>query len=111
RELAAVMERAAILGEGRRLAVAGALGGGASLQDLARAGAVADPSPARDTLDAAIRAQIESALTRCLGRIEGPFGAAQVLGINPHTLRARMRKLGIDWASFRDSRPPENPRR
>ena len=110
RELAAVMERAAILGEGRRLAAAEALGGGPSIQDPARAGGVA-PGPAGDTLDAAIRAQIESALARCLGRIEGPFGAARVLGVNPHTLRARMRKLGIDWASFRDTRPRENPRR
>jgi hypothetical protein len=27
-----------------------------------------------------------------------------LLAINPHTLRARMRKLGIDWRRFR--RPP-----
>jgi DNA-binding NtrC family response regulator len=30
------------------------------------------------------------------GRIEGPFGAAKRLKINPHTLRAKMQKLGID---------------
>jgi transcriptional regulator with GAF, ATPase, and Fis domain len=101
RELAAVMERAAILGEGRRLAVAEALGGGTSTPQVTLTGDAASSDPASDTLDAAIRSQIESALTRCLGRIEGPFGAAQVLGVNPHTLRARMRKLGIDWSSFR----------
>ena len=28
-------------------------------------------------------------------------GAARALGINPHTLRARMRKLGINWTKFR----------
>ena len=28
---------------------------------------------------------------------------AAMLGINPHTLRARMKKLGIDWAAYRDS--------
>jgi transcriptional regulator with GAF, ATPase, and Fis domain len=44
---------------------------------------------------------IEAALERSLGRIEGPFGAARALGVNPHTLRARMRKLGIDWSRFR----------
>jgi hypothetical protein len=44
---------------------------------------------------------IERALVECRGRIEGPFGAAAKLGINPHTLRARMRKLGIDWRRFR----------
>ena len=44
---------------------------------------------------------IEAALRRTRGRIEGPYGAAKVLGINPHTLRARMRKLKIEWQSFR----------
>ena len=46
-------------------------------------------------------AHIERALDACHGRIEGPFGAAKLLGVNPHTLRARMRKLGIDWSRFR----------
>ena len=36
------------------------------------------------------------------GRVEGPHGAAGLLRINPHTLRARMRKLGVDWRRFRD---------
>ena len=31
----------------------------------------------------------------------GRRGAAAALKINPHTLRARMRKLGIDWNAFR----------
>jgi transcriptional regulator with GAF, ATPase, and Fis domain len=44
---------------------------------------------------------IEAALTATAGRIEGPHGAARLLAINPHTLRARMRKLGIDWKRFR----------
>ncbi len=52
-------------------------------------------------LDEAVRAHIEKALTVCKGRIEGPFGAAALLKINPHTLRARMRKLGIPWRRFR----------
>ena len=56
-------------------------------------------------LDDAIRSHIEHALLRCRGRIEGPRGAAALLGINPHTLRARMRKLGIDWGRFRPARP------
>jgi transcriptional regulator with GAF, ATPase, and Fis domain len=45
---------------------------------------------------------IEGALHESHGRIEGPFGAARRLGINPHTLRARMRRLGVDWRRFRD---------
>jgi transcriptional regulator with GAF, ATPase, and Fis domain len=106
RELAAVMERAAILGDGRRLAVAEALGGGPTTPEGPEPARVAAPDLGSDTLDAAIRGQIEAALKRCLGRIEGPFGAAQVLGVNPHTLRARMRRLGIDWKHFRTPRGP-----
>jgi len=105
RELAAVMERAAILGDGRRLAVAEALGGGVVPEPppALAGGGVAAPAAdqALATLDSAARVHIEAALTRCLGRIEGPFGAARVLGVNPNTLRARMRRLGIDWGRFR----------
>ena len=35
------------------------------------------------------------------GKIHGPGGAGELLGINPSTLRSRMKKLGID--------PPEGP--
>ncbi|HTQ37456.1 MAG TPA: sigma-54-dependent Fis family transcriptional regulator [Pirellulales bacterium] len=58
---------------------------------------IADFSP----LDSAMRQHIEAALQRTRGRIEGPHGAAKLLGINPHTLRARMRKLKINWRNFR----------
>jgi transcriptional regulator with GAF, ATPase, and Fis domain len=53
------------------------------------------------SLEQAQREHIERALELCGGRIEGPAGAARLLVINPHTLRARMRKLGIDWQRFR----------
>ncbi len=53
------------------------------------------------TLDAAMRTHIENALSRTGGRIEGKQGAAALLKINPHTLRARMRKLKLDWTTFR----------
>jgi len=33
--------------------------------------------------------------------VDGPFGAALLLGLNPQTLRSRMRKLGIDSRRFR----------
>ncbi len=55
----------------------------------------------RGLYDQAIRRHIEAALTATRGRIEGEHGAARLLDINPHTLRARMRKLGIDWNDFR----------
>ena len=95
RELAAVVDRAAILGYGQRLEVSAALG-------LSGPPAPRSERPMDSlTLEDANREAIEAALRRAQGRIEGPRGAAAVLGINPHTLRARMRKLQIDWASFR----------
>jgi DNA-binding NtrC family response regulator len=54
-----------------------------------------------EPLDDVIRRHIEHALVVCKGRIDGPFGAAHKLAINPHTLRARMRKLGVDWRRHR----------
>lgn len=53
------------------------------------------------SLDDAIRAHIRVALGLASGRIEGRGGAADILGLNPHTLRGKMRKLRIDWASYR----------
>ena len=107
RELGTVIDRAAILGDGRSLEVAKALGITTALPTASPAtnaeplpGATV-PQPAIESLDTAMRRHIEAALTACRGRIEGPFGAALLLQINPHTLRARMRKLGIDWKQFR----------
>jgi len=100
---AAVMDRAVILGQGRRLEVGKALGmplGPADGQaapdvhpaDTARlpdpSGAVA-ASSSLQLLDDAIREHIERVLAATHGKIEGPAGAAKALGVNPHTLRAR----------------------
>ncbi|MCW8804751.1 MAG: sigma 54-interacting transcriptional regulator [Ignavibacteriaceae bacterium] len=41
------------------------------------------------------RSHIEEVLNSTLWRIEGPNGAAQILDINPGTLRSRMKKLGL----------------
>ena len=109
RELAAVIERAAILGDGRQLRLAAALGGGANGAGASTvrhaggsnaAGREVDPASVV-TLDEAMKDHIERALRATGGRIEGPRGAAALLKINPHTLRARMRKLRIDWGAFR----------
>ena len=103
REIAAVMDRAALIGQGRSLNVAAALGLSAR---PANAAAPSTPAvaPARiEPLDVVIRRHIEAALDETHGRVEGPHGAARLLRINPHTLRARMRKLEIDWRSFRRS--------
>ncbi len=99
RELAAVIERAAILGNGRNLDVRGALG---SVEHFGSGSAAGTDSGTFQILDDAIRQHIELALRRASGQIEGNAGAAKLLGLNPHTLRAKMRKLGIDWSAFRD---------
>jgi len=126
RELGAVIERAAILGGGRKLDVHAALSGGSangaagssglsgpfgsfgSFGSSSSGASARDPRPTRPsndepfpTLDRAMADHIERALTKASGRIEGPDGAAKLLDINPHTLRSRMRKLGIDWQRFR----------
>jgi transcriptional regulator with GAF, ATPase, and Fis domain len=106
RELGSVIERAVILGNGERLEVAKALGVAPPAGRTPTARAEARPRAAREsdafpTLDEAMARHIEAALARTRGRIEGPAGAAELLGINPHTLRARMRKLRVDWRSFR----------
>lgn len=40
-------------------------------------------------------AYIEYILTETQGKIYGPGGAAEILGLNPSTLRSRMKKLGV----------------
>ena len=48
-------------------------------------------------LDDVMKRHIESVMDMTGGRIQGPKGAATLLGINPSTLRKRMRKLGIPF--------------
>lgn len=110
RELGAVVDRAAILGDGRSLELQAALGVALPIPS--------QPSPHRPpfvshttapraqsiaTLNEAVRIHIEAALRATQGRVEGTRGAARILGINPHTLRARMRKLKINWSAFREA--------
>jgi transcriptional regulator with GAF, ATPase, and Fis domain len=109
REMGTVMDRAVILGDGERLEIAKALGvipsfsliDPESRADQKGASAKATDLP---TLDAVISAHIRLALEQTSGRVEGPRGAAALLDVNPHTLRARMRRLGIDWSVHRPQR-------
>lgn len=102
RELSAVIERAVILGDGRRFDLARALG---------RTRQVSGPSPTTNeavdtrvdrhapagwrTLEECVRDHILDTLAHCKGRIEGTEGAAALLDIAPSTLRSRMKRLGI----------------
>ena len=96
RELAAVIERAVILGAGRTLRITAALGpasSGAAVSTPATDPIVLkEETTAIETIDAAMRRHIEAALRATGGRVEGPHGAPRQLQINPHTLRARMKK-------------------
>src|SRR5262249_19063418 len=106
------MERAAILGAGKSLEGAKALGVAFPAAPPSEAPAqvpVAAPAAPFPTLDAAMASHIEAALVRTRGRIEGSDGTAQLLRIDPHTRRARMRKLGVDWRAFRGSNPGAAP--
>ncbi len=114
RELAAVIDRAAILGDGKRLEVQKSLGvfpspagpvASSPVMPAESAAMVAEIAENEWSLAEAMRQHIHRVLNKTSGRIEGPSGAARLLKINPHTLRARMRKLGIAWSRFRPDRP------
>lgn len=107
RELASVIERAAILGNGQHLEVARALGVSPPSAFPFAESAPAPSKPVGEnageglSFQEASRRHIEEALVRCHGRVEGPFGAARLLDLNPHTLRSKMRRLGIDARSYK----------
>ncbi len=114
RELAAVIDRAAILGNGVRLEVAKALGVTTMPPARVEPAPVLPNRPVRPAeflaLDCVVKQHVEAVLAATRGRIEGPYGAARILEINPHTLRARMRKLKIDWKQFRKDANRDAPR-
>ena len=85
RELENIVERALIMSDAATLDVTGFL--------VAPASATAH---SRDlTLEEIEREHIRAVLDRKHWKIEGPDGAAKVLGLNASTLRGRMRMLGI----------------
>jgi formate hydrogenlyase transcriptional activator len=94
RELQNVLERACVLATGPVVEVSandlGSPGAGrpARVLELASSDVVV-------TLDENERVHIRRAMRVAGGRIHGPRGAANLLGINPSTLRSRMQKLGI----------------
>jgi transcriptional regulator with GAF, ATPase, and Fis domain len=69
---------------------AGARGAG-----LGPAGDGAAPGERYPTLDDVVRAHLRATLARTGGRIYGPGGAAELLGVPPSTLQSRMKKLGV----------------
>ncbi len=91
RELENVVQRAVILSPGDTLEIPAEVFG---------AGPAANDGPAAETatgnLESLQRKHIQEVLERVDWVIEGPGGAAKVLGLHPNTLRSRMKKLGIE---------------
>lgn len=86
RELEHVIERAVILSQGPEL----------ELGDwMPKSADPAGSGPAA-TLEEVERAHIVAVLTQTNWRVSGEKGAAKILGLNPTTLEARMKKLGIE---------------
>ncbi|MCL7980854.1 MAG: sigma 54-interacting transcriptional regulator [marine benthic group bacterium] len=93
RELENVLERALILSPDRVLVLP------SDFDSAARTSGTPRTSAGLSTLVEAERQHILSALESTGWRLEGEKGAARILGINPSTLRSRMKKHGI-------TRPP-----
>jgi transcriptional regulator with GAF, ATPase, and Fis domain len=58
-------------------------------------------SPLR--LDELMSLHISTVLKMTNGKIHGPGGAAELLGLEPNTLRARMDKLGVNYRRKRNA--------
>jgi formate hydrogenlyase transcriptional activator len=122
RELENIIERAVVLSAGPVLAIdlglsMRAQGPGTArspvkepgieprpgMLERAIAPAATSPASARDesSMDDIQRAHIQGVLRRTGGVVEGPNGAAMILGMHPNTLRSRMKKLGLTAGSVR----------
>jgi DNA-binding NtrC family response regulator len=93
RELDNVVERAVILSRGKPLEFSGLVT--PSSKPLAVMN-IQEDTQGMD-LNEVNAGHIRRALDMAGGKVNGPGGAAQRLGINPSTLRHRMRKLGISF--------------
>ena len=93
RELENAVERALILSKGEPLMFS-------DLQSPSSADTKQPVCPLNGeslNLDMAISRHIRKVLEMTGGRVEGQGGAAELLGVNPGTLRHRMRKLEIPF--------------
>jgi formate hydrogenlyase transcriptional activator len=95
RELQNVVERAVILARGNVL----------GLSDFELPSLGSDVARPRHGGTSDEREQIEEALAASRGRVYGVEGAAELLGVPPSTLEARIRRLGIDKHAFRRRAP------
>ncbi len=90
RELENILERAVILAPGATLEIA---------PDILNRAIPATAAGARLALEDVEREHIQNVLGQTGWVIDGPKGAATLLGLHPNTLRSRLKKLGIERAS------------
>jgi formate hydrogenlyase transcriptional activator len=109
RELENVLERAVILSNGPTLEIDPEVFASATAARPASAGPPTPSGPEREgeaatgagpttpleNLESNTRNHILAALEQARWVIDGPRGAAKILGLHPNTLRSRMKKLGI----------------
>jgi transcriptional regulator with GAF, ATPase, and Fis domain len=97
RELQNVIERAAVTSTGRFLRLPEEWHPVPQVRDVTPQPGIFEhePPPVSPNLQSLERAHILQVLSQTHWRIEGPRGAAVILGLRPSTLRSRMRKLGI----------------
>jgi transcriptional regulator with GAF, ATPase, and Fis domain len=86
------MERAVLLATGPTLD----LENDAELSTGPAAPAADLPAPSLEAVD---RRHILAVLRQTQWVVEGPRGAAQILGLHPNTLRSRLKKLGVTRSS------------
>lgn len=90
RELQNVVERGLIICNGQPMEIP------ASYFPSGKARVEMIESPV-DTLENIVKGHLQRTLERTRGRIEGPGGAADILGLNPSTLRGKLRKFQIPF--------------
>ncbi len=95
RELQNLIERALIQGRGRTLSFETLLP--QRVPGRHERALSADRNRAPLPLDEMTAQHIRQALEMAGGKINGPGGAAQLLGLHPNTLRTKMNKLGIPY--------------
>jgi PAS domain S-box-containing protein len=99
RELKNIIERAVIITQGSKLQLPESLKMPRTQEEPAEG--LKSPQDTglnvlrEGTLEEIERDYIVQVMEKTYWRIEGPYGAAEILGLNPSTLRSRTRKLGI----------------
>jgi transcriptional regulator with GAF, ATPase, and Fis domain len=91
RELENVLERAVILAGGPTLEI----GADVLMTESGQHPGGTVPTPQPGTLEEMERSHMIAVLRQTDWVIDGPRGAAKILGLHPNTLRSRMKKLGL----------------